>query len=253
MQFKWKMGSLISMEAGNSGEEVDYHLVSLPPPRYIDSVGHTIETRNDSQAPPTNIRVDRQILSFGVDPESVSSCNCGSECSIIFKYFSITKLVVSIRSGDLCLTAELPPTSPSQFSTSSVPLGRDLPVPELALEFTDSKDCIELIVNSGNQGRFRARSMRMKFPDGRMIDMLKLFGGSDADSILSMDGVTHRETPNVHASCAICLSEPAVVGFIPCRHVCVCNECAYVTLKSSLNHCPICRESVYSVIRLENT
>lgn len=52
------------------------------------------------------------------------------------------------------------------------------------------------------------------------------------------------------AACAVCLTNRANTGFLPCRHVCVCNQCASETMKSSSYRCPICRMSVSGQIQL---
>lgn len=45
---------------------------------------------------------------------------------------------------------------------------------------------------------------------------------------------------NPAEECVICLSAPRNSVVIPCRHLCLCNECAE-TLRYQSNKCPICR------------
>jgi len=47
--------------------------------------------------------------------------------------------------------------------------------------------------------------------------------------------------------CVICRSEAKDTVFIPCRHLCICSQCAQV-LKYQSNKCPICRSSVRSML-----
>lgn len=47
-------------------------------------------------------------------------------------------------------------------------------------------------------------------------------------------------------TCAVCLSEPKQVVMWPCRHMCVCAECA-----PRLRKCPLCRKPVARRLRLE--
>jgi len=77
------------------------------------------------------------------------------------------------------------------------------------------------------------------------IQLLQLYNaGSCTSSPSSRDA-------NLQKMCAICLSHDVEVGFLPCRHVCVCSGCAKGTLLSSNNHCPICRSTVYGTIKLD--
>lgn len=55
----------------------------------------------------------------------------------------------------------------------------------------------------------------------------------------------------IETVCSICLLNRANVGFLPCRHVCVCSDCSSITLSSSENHCPMCRQNVTGRISLE--
>lgn len=50
--------------------------------------------------------------------------------------------------------------------------------------------------------------------------------------------------------CVICLTEPRDTVVIPCRHMCVCHQCAQV-LRYQANKCPICRGAVRSMIKLK--
>mmetsp|Transcript_57193 Transcript_57193/g.100091 ORF Transcript_57193/g.100091 Transcript_57193/m.100091 type:complete len:387 (+) Transcript_57193:84-1244(+) len=46
--------------------------------------------------------------------------------------------------------------------------------------------------------------------------------------------------------CVICLSEPRTTAVIPCRHLCVCEECS-VNLRMNGATCPICRGPVQNM------
>ena len=41
--------------------------------------------------------------------------------------------------------------------------------------------------------------------------------------------------------CVVCQSIEKSVVLLPCRHVCLCKECAY---NDSLVDCPLCRERI---------
>jgi len=52
--------------------------------------------------------------------------------------------------------------------------------------------------------------------------------------------------------CVICLSEPRTTTVLPCRHLCMCADCAH-TLRSqpSGNVCPICRNPCESLLEIK--
>ncbi|KAL6884666.1 hypothetical protein ACP4OV_010602 [Aristida adscensionis] len=50
--------------------------------------------------------------------------------------------------------------------------------------------------------------------------------------------------------CVICLSEPRDTTVLPCRHMCLCRECAQL-LRFQTNKCPICRQPVERLLEIE--
>ena len=75
-------------------------------------------------------------------------------------------------------------------------------------------------------------------------------GGSAAATAATSDakpevhgGERDGHTESVLSStseCVICLTEPRDTTVIPCRHMCLCHECA-LQLRLNTNRCPICR------------
>lgn len=47
--------------------------------------------------------------------------------------------------------------------------------------------------------------------------------------------------------CVICLTSDKDTMTMPCKHVCLCNACAQIVLRSE-RKCPICRTSISEVI-----
>eukprot|EP01120_Amphizonella_sp_Union-15-10_P002870 TRINITY_DN13162_c0_g1_i1.p1 TRINITY_DN13162_c0_g1~~TRINITY_DN13162_c0_g1_i1.p1 ORF type:complete len:205 (+),score=24.95 TRINITY_DN13162_c0_g1_i1:42-617(+) len=52
------------------------------------------------------------------------------------------------------------------------------------------------------------------------------------------------------SDCVICLTEPRSTIIIPCRHMCLCHQCAE-SLRDKSSKCPICRAPVRSLLKLE--
>lgn len=51
------------------------------------------------------------------------------------------------------------------------------------------------------------------------------------------------------AECIICLCEPRNTTILPCRHMCLCSECAEA-LRNSSSTCPICRTRVEALLQI---
>lgn len=51
------------------------------------------------------------------------------------------------------------------------------------------------------------------------------------------------------AECIICMCEPRNTTVLPCRHMCLCGECAEALRKSS-STCPICRTRVEALLQI---
>ncbi|KAK1289714.1 putative E3 ubiquitin-protein ligase LOG2 [Acorus calamus] len=64
----------------------------------------------------------------------------------------------------------------------------------------------------------------------------------------SVDGEFDGNDPG--KECVICLSEPRDTTVLPCRHMCMCSECAKV-LRFQTNRCPICRQPVERLLEIK--
>lgn len=50
--------------------------------------------------------------------------------------------------------------------------------------------------------------------------------------------------------CVICMTDPRDTTVLPCRHMCMCSECAKV-LRMQSNKCPICRTAIESLLQIK--
>lgn len=82
-------------------------------------------------------------------------------------------------------------------------------------------------------------------------------GGGDAASAASAaeESDVDAERPAVEevdapgGECVVCLSDKREVFVLPCRHLCLCVDCA-PDYKRQANRCPICRKSIEQLVRL---
>jgi hypothetical protein len=58
-------------------------------------------------------------------------------------------------------------------------------------------------------------------------------------------------TPNTaHVDCLVCMSEPRDTALIPCRHFCVCSDCARTLKQQTPPRCPVCRTPIQTTIKI---
>ncbi|TYZ68453.1 hypothetical protein PybrP1_004312 [[Pythium] brassicae (nom. inval.)] len=92
--------------------------------------------------------------------------------------------------------------------------------------------------------------------DGSLAAAPKLDAGSGAgskngasDSAKSGGGPRDELDIPDGAECIICLCEPRNTTVLPCRHMCLCSECAEALRKGS-STCPICRTRVEALLQI---
>jgi len=87
--------------------------------------------------------------------------------------------------------------------------------------------------------------------DLKVITQKILFGGITyvVYDIYGIEQIKYGPTSH-QEECVICLSEPRNSVVLPCRHLCLCNQCAE-ELRYQSNKCPICRGPVRSLLKIE--
>lgn len=118
----------------------------------------------------------------------------------------------------------------------------DLPI-HLRLRIHNQDGSLDFVAKY-KRGIVNIEAMSFESETGR-IELLQLFNASTSSTSPSLPS-SHQQK-----CCAVCLSNEASVGFLPCRHVCVCGECAHATMVTSSNHCPICRSVVTGTIKVD--
>lgn len=104
--------------------------------------------------------------------------------------------------------------------------------------------CQLLTARSRSVGKSRVEVVSQQFCDGsnQALELLELFGSEPAT-----DGTSLQD-------CIVCQSEPRDTAVLPCRHMCLCGRCAdYIRTRTqhSSYKCPICREKIGRMMRLE--
>ncbi|KAJ9452762.1 putative E3 ubiquitin-protein ligase LUL2 [Diplonema papillatum] len=93
--------------------------------------------------------------------------------------------------------------------------------------------------------------VRQTFWTGSELFLLEdIYGlGSEEPSLAAID-VSGDDDGEGH-TCVICISEPRDTTIMPCRHMCLCAECAD-SLRKTSNKCPLCRTTISSLLHLKH-
>ncbi|OAF67975.1 Mahogunin RING finger protein 1 [Intoshia linei] len=107
----------------------------------------------------------------------------------------------------------------------------------------DQKDNVQhhlaLITVNFIRNTFMIHCVRQKQVIGKFVYFLSDIYGTEKNS----DDDTSQE-------CVICMTEKRDTIILPCRHLCLCEECAEAIRYQSIT-CPICREPFTTLIRME--
>ncbi|XP_027355218.1 probable E3 ubiquitin-protein ligase LUL4 [Abrus precatorius] len=101
-----------------------------------------------------------------------------------------------------------------------------------------------VLEKSNSGGPFQIKVVRqILWIDGVRYELRELYGiGSSA--------ATDFDDNDPGKECVICMTEPKDTAVLPCRHMCMCSECAKA-LRLQSNKCPICRQSIEELIEIK--
>ena len=102
----------------------------------------------------------------------------------------------------------------------------------LSLESNGGLDQRILYFSSPRVGTPVKHLKTYQLSNSQLYQLQDIYGGDDADD------------------CVICLSDPITAVILPCRHKCLCLECAK-ELKQSSEKCPMCRGEITEMIKME--
>ncbi|KVH93619.1 Zinc finger, RING/FYVE/PHD-type [Cynara cardunculus var. scolymus] len=101
----------------------------------------------------------------------------------------------------------------------------------------------QAVLEKNNGDPFKVRVMRqILWIDGVRYELREIYGiGHSAESFNDTSSGTE---------CVICMTEPKDTAVLPCRHMCLCSECAKA-LRLQSNKCPICRQPIEELMEIK--
>ncbi|KAL2341244.1 hypothetical protein Fmac_009184 [Flemingia macrophylla] len=101
-----------------------------------------------------------------------------------------------------------------------------------------------VLEKSNGGGPFLIKVVRqILWIDGVRYELRELYGIGSSSAADFDDNDPGKE-------CVICMTEPKDTAVLPCRHMCMCSECAKA-LRLQSNKCPICRQSIEEIIEIK--
>ncbi|KAA0049396.1 putative E3 ubiquitin-protein ligase LUL4 [Cucumis melo var. makuwa] len=101
----------------------------------------------------------------------------------------------------------------------------------------------QAVLEKKNGGPFQVKVIRqLLWIDGVRYELREIFGIGSSSAEGFDDNDTGKE-------CVICMTEPKDTAVLPCRHLCMCSECAK-ELRLQSNKCPICRQPIEELIEI---
>ncbi|KAH6755900.1 RING/U-box superfamily protein [Perilla frutescens var. hirtella] len=111
-------------------------------------------------------------------------------------------------------------------------------------ESGSSNSQITQAVFEKDKGEYHVRVVKqILWVNGVRYELQEIYGIGN-----SVEGELEANDPG--KECVICLSEPRDTTVLPCRHMCMCSECAKV-LRFQTNRCPICRQPVERLLEIK--
>lgn len=104
----------------------------------------------------------------------------------------------------------------------------------------------QAVIEKSNDGNFKVKVVKqILWVEDERYELQEIFGLSPVEAKIS-----GGDDDDMGKECVICLSEPRDTTVLPCRHMCMCGECAKA-LRLQSNKCPICRQPVEQLMEIK--
>ncbi|XP_075487800.1 putative E3 ubiquitin-protein ligase LUL4 [Primulina tabacum] len=102
----------------------------------------------------------------------------------------------------------------------------------------------QAVLEKKNDGNFQVKVMKqILWIDGVRYELREIFGISNSVGTTINDMDLGKE-------CVICMTEVKNTAVLPCRHLCMCSECAK-ELRLQSDKCPICRQPIEELLEIK--
>ncbi|KAI9141039.1 zinc finger, C3HC4 type-domain-containing protein [Paraphysoderma sedebokerense] len=116
----------------------------------------------------------------------------------------------------------------------------------------DTQTTFASLVYTG-EGTFDIKVLKQKIMiDGSSYVLQEIYGFSETASRLDapLSNTAAGDNKNTTPECVVCMADPKDTIVLPCRHLCLCKDCADQLRKQS-QKCPICRQDFHSLLHIK--
>ncbi|XP_008791523.1 probable E3 ubiquitin-protein ligase LOG2 [Phoenix dactylifera] len=133
---------------------------------------------------------------------------------------------------------------PLAVKAEASPSDNQGPVGETQEIGSSNSQITQAVFEKKDNGEYQVRVVKqILWVNGTRYELQEIYGIGN-----SVDGDFDGNDPG--KECVICLSEPRDTTVLPCRHMCMCSECAKI-LRFQTNRCPICRQPVERLLEIK--
>ncbi|CAN6888469.1 hypothetical protein Bca4012_074957 [Brassica carinata] len=106
------------------------------------------------------------------------------------------------------------------------------------------KQVTQAVLEKDRDGSFRVKVVKqILWIEGVRYELRELYGSSNQGASSGL------EDSGSGKECVICMTEAKDTAVLPCRHLCMCSDCAK-ELRLQSNKCPICRHPIEELLEI---
>ncbi|KAK4739203.1 hypothetical protein R3W88_002900 [Solanum pinnatisectum] len=113
-----------------------------------------------------------------------------------------------------------------------------------SLDKSPHSQITEAVLVKNNEDHFQVKVIKqILWIEGVRYELREIYGINNSEETNVNDEESGKE-------CVICMTEPKDTAVLPCRHMCLCGECAK-ELRHQSNKCPICRQPIEELLEIK--
>ncbi|KAL3349550.1 hypothetical protein AABB24_022586 [Solanum stoloniferum] len=113
-----------------------------------------------------------------------------------------------------------------------------------SLDKSPHSQITEAVLVKNNEDHFQVKVIKqILWIEGVRYELREIYGINNSEE-------TNVNDEELGKECVICMTEPKDTAVLPCRHMCLCGECAK-QLRHQSNKCPICRQPIEELLEIK--
>lgn len=123
-------------------------------------------------------------------------------------------------------------------------LAKDAQLDESTATIAPHAQITQAVLEKNDEGHFQVKVIKqILWVDAVRYELREIYGISSSNEVTINDNDSGKE-------CVICMTDPKDTAILPCRHMCMCSECAKA-LRLQSDKCPICRQPIEELIEIK--